>query len=99
MRARHGDISCSERLDDSKFALDRMGRRKQSAGRLLAHHEARVASLEQKRRVRLAANELAHAEWAMEIRHVVAQIMLEPGLIESMILAHSRDANVQFCFS
>ena len=69
MRARDRHVGRRERLDDSIFALDLMGRREQSPRRFLAHDETRVRSLEQKGGIRLPADELSNGERTAKVRH------------------------------
>ncbi len=99
MRARNRHVGGSERLDDSIFALDLMSRREQSPRRFLTHHETRVGSFEHECGIRLPADELSNGERTAKVRHLVAQVVLERGFVEAMILANWRYVKIQFCRS
>src|SRR5580692_3018813 len=95
MHARDGHIGRRERLDDPIFAIDRMRRLEQRARRLLAHHKARIRSLEHESGIRLPANELPNDKRPPKVRHPLPQITFERALVEPMILTNRADIAVE----
>jgi hypothetical protein len=61
-RRYHRDAAVAQRIHDAILALDHMRRRQQLARRLFAQNVTPVAALQQKRRIGLAAAELANGQ-------------------------------------
>jgi hypothetical protein len=82
-RLRHREALPMERRDDAEFAVDRVGRGEELAGRLAAQHEAALQRLEKIGRVRLPALELAHRKRPAKSRHFGFEIGGEPRPVEA----------------
>ena len=81
---RYRNLGAGERREYAVLALDLMSGRQQHARRLLAQHDPSGRRLDEKRRVRLSALVLTHANPAAESIQPVGEPRVEPGDIESV---------------
>ncbi len=83
--SRHRNAGVRERRLHAVFPVDRVGRRQQLAGWLLAQHVVAARRREVERRIRLAALELPHPRRPGEARHFGREIVLQTRLVETVI--------------
>src|SRR5262249_6322358 len=72
-----------ECTDHPVFAIDRVRRWKEFAGRLATEHVAARRRFQQIGRVRLAAFELLDSQWSREVLDLRGEIMLKTRRIET----------------
>src|SRR5439155_1688604 len=87
VRPRHGKAGRAEGRDDPVLPVHRVRGGEELAGRLPPEHVLLAAGGEVVGRVRLAAPELFHGQRAAEARDVHAQVALERGRVEPVLLA------------
>src|SRR5439155_1219420 len=87
VRPRHGKAGRAEGRDDPVLPVHRVRGGEELAGRLPPEHVLLAAGREVVSWVRLAAPELLHGQRAAEARDVHAQVALERGRVEPVLLA------------
>ena len=92
---RHWNVRARQRAQDAVLALDEVRRRQELARRLLAQDELLRRRLDQERRIRLAALELAQLRRTGEIVELRLQVTPQRLLVETMLRQHVDDCDVR----
>ena len=92
---RNRNVGWPKRLHGGEFAIDLMGARQQRTGRLLAHDKTpnvgAIPGHKKKRRIGCTALELKHAQRRPEGSDARAQIGVEAGNVEAVLLCDVAD--------